>query len=80
MFIFIKMSDNITEIISKLNDIDSNTNNKTMMILQCITILFILGKPVLMYWIRAKYNVKDEPQTIENQQEQEQDKIELSPV
>ena len=78
MFIFIKMSDNITEIISKLNDIDSNTNNKTMMILQCITILFILGKPVLMYWIRAKYNVKDEPQTIENQQEQ--DKIELSPV
>ena len=71
MFIFIKMSDNITEIISKLNDIDSNTNNKTMMILQCITILFILGKPVLMYWIRAKYNVKEEPQTIENQQEED---------
>ena len=80
MFNNIKMSDNITEIMSKLKDIDSNTNNKTMMILQCITILFILGKPVLMYWIRAKYNVKDEPQTIENQQEQEQDKIELSPV
>ena len=61
--------DNITDIMSKLKDIDSNTNNKTMMILQCITILFILGKPVLMYWIRAKYNVKEEPETIENQHE-----------
>ena len=69
-FNYIKMSeDNITDIMSKLKDIDSNTNNKTMMILQCITILFILGKPVLMYWIRAKYNVKEEPETIENQHE-----------
>ena len=67
--------DNLSEIMTKLNDIESNTNNKTMMILQCITLLFVLGKPVLMYWIRAKYNVKDEPEIIENQQEQEQDKI-----
>ena len=53
--------DNITEIMSKLKDIDSNTSSKTIMILQCITLLFVLGKPVLMHWIRAKYNVKDEP-------------------
>ena len=60
--------DNLSEIMSKLSDIDSNTSSKTMMILQCITLLFVLGKPVIMYWIRAKYNVKEEPQTIENQQ------------
>ena len=63
--------DNLSEIISKLNDIDSNSNNKTMLILQGLTVFFIVAKPVLMYWIRAKYNVKDEPETIENQQEQE---------
>ena len=63
--------DNLSEIISKLNDIDSNTNNKTMLILQGLTVFFIVAKPVLMYWIRAKHNVKDEPETIENQQEQE---------
>ena len=63
--------DNLSEIISKLNDIDSSTNNKTMLILQGLTVFFIVAKPVLMYWIRAKYNVKDEPQTIENQQEQD---------
>ena len=63
--------DNLSEIISKLNDIDSSTNNKTMLILQGLTVFFIVAKPVLMYWIRAKYNVKDEPETIENQQEQE---------
>ena len=60
--------DNLSEIMSKLSDIDSNTSSKTMMILQCITLLFVLGKPVIMYWIRAKYNVKEERQTIENQQ------------
>ena len=65
------MEDNITDIISKLNDIDSNTNNKTMLILQGITVFFIVAKPVLMFWIRAKYNVKDEQETIENQQEQD---------
>ena len=63
--------DNLTDIISKLNDIDLNTNNKTMLILQGLTVFFIVAKPVLMYWIRAKYNVKDEPQTIENQQEED---------
>ena len=63
--------DNLSEIMSKLSDIDSNTSSKTMMILQCITLLFVLGKPVIMYWIRAKYNVKEEPQTIENQQEED---------
>ena len=67
--------DNLSEIISKLNDIDSSTNNKTMLILQGLTVFFIVAKPVLMYWIRAKYNVKEEPEIIENQQEQEQDKI-----
>ena len=61
--------DNLTDIMSKLNDIDSNISSKTMMVLQCITLLFVLGKPVLMYWIRAKYNVKEEPEIIENQQE-----------
>ena len=61
--------DNLSEIISKLNDIDSNTNNKTMLILQGLTVFFIVAKPVLMYWIRAKYNVKEEPEIIENQQE-----------
>ena len=60
--------DNLSEIMSKLSDIDSNTSSKTMMILQCITLLFVSGKPVIMYWIRAKYNVKEERQTIENQQ------------
>ena len=65
------MEDNITDIISKLNDIDSNTNNKTMLILQGITVFFIVAKPVLMFWIKAKYNVQDEPETIENQQEQD---------
>ena len=64
--------DNLTDIMSKLNDISSNTNNKTMMILQCITLLFVLGKPVLMFWIKARYNVKDESPTIENQKEQEE--------
>ena len=63
--------DNLSEIMSKLSDIDSNTSSKTMMILQCITLLFVVGKPVIMYWIRAKYNVKEEPQTIENQQEED---------
>ena len=63
--------DNLSEIMAKLSDIDSNTSSKTMMILQCITLLFVLGKPVIMYWIRAKYNVKEEPQTIENQREED---------
>ena len=62
------MSDNITDIISKLNEINTNTNNKTMLILQGITVFFIVAKPVLLFWIRAKYKVKDEPETIENQQ------------
>ena len=65
------MEVNITDIISKLNDIDSNTNNKTMLILQGITVFFIVMKPVLMFWIRAKYNVQGELQTIENQQEED---------
>ena len=65
------MEDNITEIIAKLNDISSNTNNKTMLILQGLTVFFIVAKPVLMFWIKAKYNVQDEPETIENQQEQD---------
>ena len=63
------MSDNITDIISKLNEIDSNTNNKTLLILQGITVFFIVAKPVLLFWIKSKYHVKDEPETIENQQE-----------
>ena len=63
------MSDNITDIISKLNEINTNTNNKTMLILQGITVFFIVAKPVLLFWIRAKYNVHEEPETIENQQE-----------
>ena len=62
--------DNLSEIISKLNDIDSNTNNKTMLILQGLTVFFIVAKPVLMYWIRAKYNVKDEPVNPEDWQTQ----------
>ena len=63
------MSDNITDIISKLNGINTNTNNKTMLILQGITVFFIVAKPVLLFWIKSKYKVKDEPETIENQQE-----------
>ena len=63
------MSDNITDIISKLNEINTNTNNKTMLILQGITVFFIVAKPVLLFWIKSKYKVKDEPETIENQQE-----------
>ena len=66
------MSDlNLTDIMSKLNDINSNNNNKTMMVLQCITLLFVLGTPVLMFWIKAKYNVKEQQETIENQQEED---------
>ena len=63
------MSDNITDIISMLNDIDSNTKDKTLLILQGLTVFFILAKPVLLFWIKSKYKVKDEPETIENQQE-----------
>ena len=63
------MEDNITDIISKLNDIDSNTKNKTMLILQGMTVFFIVMKPVLLFWIKSKYHVKDNPETIENQQE-----------
>ena len=63
------MVDNITEIMSKLNDIDSNTNNNTMLILQGITVFFVLAKPVLLFWIRAKYKVPEEPEDINNQQE-----------
>ena len=63
------MEDNITDIISKLNEINTNTNNKTMLILQGITVFFIVAKPVLLFWIKSKYKVKDEPETIENQQE-----------
>ena len=63
------MEDNLTDIISKLNDIDSNTNNKTLLILQGITVFFIVAKPVLLFWIRAKYKVHEEPETIENQHE-----------
>ena len=63
------MSDNITDIISKLNDIDSNTKNKTMLILQGMTVFFIVMKPVLLFWIKSKYHVKEEPETIENQKE-----------
>ena len=63
--------DNLTDIMSKLNDISSNTNSKTMLILQGLTVFFIVAKPVLMFWIKAKYNVKEESPTIENQQEEE---------
>ena len=66
------MSDNITDIISKLNEIDSNTNNKTMLILQGLTVFFIVAKPVLLFWIKSKYRVPDEPETIENQQERQE--------
>ena len=63
------MSEDINDIISKLNEINTNTNNKTMLILQGITVFFIVAKPVLLFWIKSKYKVKDEPETIENQQE-----------
>ena len=63
------MEDNITDIISRLNDIDSNTKNKTLLILQGITVFFIVMKPVLLFWIKSKYHTKEEPETIENQQE-----------
>ena len=63
------MSDNITDIISKLNDIDSNTKSKTLLILQGITVFFVVMKPVLLFWIKSKYHVKEEPETIENQKE-----------
>ena len=64
------MSNNITDIISKLNDIDANTNSNTMLILQGITVFFILAKPVLLFWIRAKYKVPEEaPQNIDNQKD-----------
>ena len=63
------MSDNITDIMSKLNEINRNTNSKTMLILQGMTVFFILVKPVLLFWIKSKYHVKEEPETIENQQE-----------
>ena len=63
------MSDNLTDVISKLNEINNNTNNKTMLILQGITVFFIVAKPVLLFWIRAKYKVREEPETIENQHE-----------
>ena len=66
------MSDNITDIISKLNDIDSNTKSKTLLILQGITVFFVVMKPVLLFWIKSKYRVKDEPETIENQKEPEE--------
>ena len=58
--------DNLTDIISKLNDIDLNTNNKTMLILQGLTVFFIVAKPVLMFWIRAKYNVQEENVPLEH--------------
>ena len=63
------MEDNITDIISRLNDIDSNTKNKTLLILQGITVFFIVAKPVLLFWIKSKYDVKEQRETIENQQE-----------
>ena len=63
------MSDNLTDVISRLNEINNNTNNKTMLILQGITVFFIVAKPVLLFWIRAKYKVREEPETIENQHE-----------
>ena len=63
------MDDNLTDIISKLNEIGSNTNNKTMLILQGITVFFIVMKPVLLFWIKSKYHVKEDQETIEVQKE-----------
>ena len=53
---------NLTDVMSKLNELNTNSNNKTLLIVQCITLLFVLGKPVLMFWIKAKYGVKDAEQ------------------
>ena len=38
------------------NDNDSNEwNNRATLILQCITVVFVMIKPILYYWIDAKY-------------------------
>ena len=63
------MSDNLTDIISKLNEIDSNTKSKTMLIPQGMTVFFIVMKPVLLFWIKSKYKVKEDRETIETQKE-----------
>lgn len=34
----------------------TESNERTIMILQCITIAIVAIKPVLMYFIQAKYN------------------------
>ena len=47
------MSDFIDKLMDKIND--SKSNNKPMIILQCLTVFIILIKPVIMYYIQAKY-------------------------
>ena len=42
------------ELIMQIKDMNKS-NNMPLMVLQCITICLILLKPVLMYWIQAKY-------------------------
>ena len=48
------MNEMIDKIIGKIND-SNNSSNVPMIILQCITIVIILLKPIFMYWIQAKY-------------------------
>lgn len=47
------ISDFVDKIMDKIND--SKGNNTPMIILQCVTVIIILIKPVFMYYIQAKY-------------------------
>lgn len=45
---------------------NSSGNNNTVMIIECVILGIIILKPILMYWIQAKYKADPPHESIRN--------------
>lgn len=69
---------NSTEINQLLQSINKNAvNNQAVLILQGITLTITLLKPILMYWIQAKYNAPAPHESIRSYKKEDRDSLPL---
>lgn len=50
------MSTTTDELLKQVLEQTKNADSRSTMILQCVMLGFMFLKPVIMYWIQAKYN------------------------
>lgn len=48
------MNPNVEQLLNEIKS--SNQKNTPILVMQCITLTIMLLKPIIMYWIQAKYN------------------------